>query len=125
VRFSNSCEPAGNRTLNPQLKRLLLCQLSYRPSVSQAAYRLAKTCVSLPQFDKDCQGYSNKKKVAKPKLSSAYCFLPSAFCVLCSVFCTLYSVFSPLHCIMLCVSSSVFFAPNFAQCFRYFVLSLP
>lgn len=25
-------EPAGNRTLNPQLKRLLLCQLSYRPS---------------------------------------------------------------------------------------------
>ena len=24
-------EPAGNRTLNPQLKRLLLCQLSYRP----------------------------------------------------------------------------------------------
>lgn len=26
-----SSEAAGNRTLNPQLKRLLLCQLSYRP----------------------------------------------------------------------------------------------
>src|SRR5512135_598657 len=29
-------EPAGNRTLNPQLKRLLLCQLSYRPSQVRA-----------------------------------------------------------------------------------------
>jgi hypothetical protein len=24
-------EPGGNRTLNPQIKSLLLCQLSYRP----------------------------------------------------------------------------------------------
>lgn len=28
-------EAAGNRTLNPQLKRLLLCQLSYRPAYAQ------------------------------------------------------------------------------------------
>jgi hypothetical protein len=25
-------EPGGNRTLNPQIKSLLLCQLSYRPT---------------------------------------------------------------------------------------------
>ena len=29
-------EAAGNRTLNPQLKRLLLCQLSYRPVLHRA-----------------------------------------------------------------------------------------
>ena len=27
-------EPGGNRTHNPQIKSLLLCQLSYRPGVS-------------------------------------------------------------------------------------------
>ncbi len=26
----NKSEPGGNRTLNPQIKSLLLCQLSYR-----------------------------------------------------------------------------------------------
>src|ERR1700730_2389535 len=29
--FGNSGEPGGNRTHNPQIKSLLLCQLSYRP----------------------------------------------------------------------------------------------
>jgi hypothetical protein len=29
----NSGEPGGNRTPNPQIKSLLLCQLSYRPRV--------------------------------------------------------------------------------------------
>src|SRR4029077_19195540 len=31
ARESNG-EPGGNRTLNPQIKSLLLCQLSYRPT---------------------------------------------------------------------------------------------
>src|SRR5262249_24358299 len=29
---SRSGEPGGNRTLNPQIKSLLLCRLSYRPT---------------------------------------------------------------------------------------------
>src|SRR5262249_36825500 len=29
--LEKSGEPGGNRTLNPQIKSLLLCQLSYRP----------------------------------------------------------------------------------------------
>ena len=31
--FVESGEPGGNRTHNPQIKSLLLCQLSYRPTV--------------------------------------------------------------------------------------------
>jgi hypothetical protein len=30
-------EPGGNRTLNPQIKSLLLCQLSYRPDLLDVA----------------------------------------------------------------------------------------
>ena len=30
-RDANDGEPGGNRTPNPQIKSLLLCQLSYRP----------------------------------------------------------------------------------------------
>ena len=31
--LSDSGEPGGNRTPNPQIKSLLLCQLSYRPAL--------------------------------------------------------------------------------------------
>ena len=30
-------EPGGNRTHNPQIKSLLLCQLSYRPTLKERA----------------------------------------------------------------------------------------
>src|SRR5437868_6294647 len=32
VGIDRGSEPGGNRTLNPQIKSLLLCQLSYRPA---------------------------------------------------------------------------------------------
>src|SRR3954451_8819277 len=33
-------EPGGNRTHNPQIKSLLLCQLSYRPGSTRTFHRL-------------------------------------------------------------------------------------
>ena len=39
--FGISGEPGGNRTHNPQIKSLLLCQLSYRPDVKRDDRRAA------------------------------------------------------------------------------------
>ena len=48
VEFPNdSGEPGGNRTPNPQIKSLLLCQLSYRP-----AARAPSPCQGEPCSDK-------------------------------------------------------------------------
>jgi hypothetical protein len=40
----NRGEPGGNRTHNPQIKSLLLCQLSYRPDVLDVAVKIGPTC---------------------------------------------------------------------------------
>ena len=43
-------ESAGNRTLNPQLKRLLLCQLSYRPTSNHQGIKIGVYLPPRPQL---------------------------------------------------------------------------